>query len=74
MESTLKDKKTMYILAAVLISAFSLAILSTHFMGDDNMVEETAETIIENELEDFLDLKENQLKNKIDFSYQSKEV
>jgi hypothetical protein len=74
MRNMLKDKNTMYILAAIIFSALTIGVLSTKFMGDDNPVEEVTESVIEDAAEELFDLDDHELKGKIDFSYQSKET
>mgnify|MGYP003403282686 CR=1 FL=1 len=57
----------------ILISAFVIGALSIRFLGNDNKVEEVAESVVEDVTEDFLKLDNDELKDKIDFSYNSKE-
>jgi len=72
MEIMIKDG-FMNIALIILISACVIGVLSVKFLGNDNPVEEASEEIVENQAERLLDLKNDELEGKIDFSYKSKE-
>lgn len=70
-----KGEKRMTILGAIILFCVvgAAGIISSHYMGSDNPVEETAEAMLEEEVEDELHLPDGSMKGKIDLTPNSKE-
>lgn len=64
-----------YIFAAIIIAASSAAAIGSRMLGapDDGPIEEEAESIIENQLGNTLDLPDGSLRGTIDLTPSSKE-
>lgn len=58
---------------AIIAISLIVGIGSIFIFGQDNKIEELTETIVEDRAEELLDLNNDELKNKIDFSFETKE-
>lgn len=63
----------MYMGMAIIAISLIVGIGSIFIFGQDNKIEELTETIVEDRAEELLDLNNDELKNKIDFSFETKE-
>ena len=63
----------MYMGMAIIAISLIVGIGSIFIFGQDNKVEEAAEVLVEDETEKLLNLPDDSLKGKIDFSLESKE-
>jgi hypothetical protein len=68
-----KGEKRMWIIIAI-VAVTVIGVMSTKHLGDDNFIEEEAETVIEDLVEIDLDLHGHPLKGKIDLSPTSREM
>lgn len=68
-----KEYKRMWIIVAIVVVTIA-GVISTQYLGPDNVIEEEAETVIEDLVEIDLDLHGHPLKGKIDLSPTSREM
>lgn len=61
------------VVAAVCLGLAAVGYISTKYLGPDNVVEEEAEELIEDEIEDVMKLPHDSLKGKIDLTPHKKQ-